>query len=89
MALDHLGRAQHFDVLGLITAAPGMIALGSALPPDLPPAWAATATPDPVQILKIRHEEPPPQHPALTTRGRVTFAVPLDPRHVAEEGAGK
>jgi Ca2+-binding EF-hand superfamily protein len=81
MPLDDAGCVSLFDVIGHITAV-------AAPPPGvraaLPPAWAATAPPDPVQLLKIAHDDGDERavHPSLTSRARVTFAVPLDPRHV-------
>ena len=80
--LDHSGRVDLFELLGFLTATRELPHLDA-----VPPAWASSPSKggaDPVQILKIHHEEEDVQYPE-PMRPKVTFAVPLDPRHVRVE----
>jgi Ca2+-binding EF-hand superfamily protein len=80
--LDHSGRVDLFELLGFLTATREMPHLDA-----VPPAWSTSPSKggaDPVQILKIHHEEEEVQYPE-PMRPKVTFAVPLDPRHVRTE----
>lgn len=77
--LDRSGRVDLFELLGFLTATRELAYIDA-----MPPVWSITRSnggSDPVQILKIHHEEEDLQYPE-PQRPKVTFAVPLDPRHV-------
>ena len=82
LELDRCGRVDLFELLGYLTATRELPNLDA-----VPPAFATSASEqhnDPVQIVKIDHEDPGLIYPE-TSRPKVTFAVPLDPRHVDRE----
>ena len=77
--LDHSGRVDLFELLAFLTATRELPFIDA-----VPPVWptsSSTGESDPVQILKIYHEDEDVSYPE-SQRPKVTFAVPLDPRHV-------